>query len=78
MDANSALMASLISARSSESCSDSRAGTNAPKIVFNRLLNAFPATVTNEANAFALNEVIGLEVRVGMRIGKTTPARTYM
>lgn len=76
MDANRALMASFMSWRSSLSRSDSMAGTNAPKMVFSRLLNAFPATVTKEANALALNAVMGVEVRVGMRIGKTTPART--
>jgi hypothetical protein len=66
----------LMSSISSLSCSDSIAGTNDPKMLFSRLLNALPATVTKEASALALNAVIGVEIRVGMRIGKTTPART--
>lgn len=41
-----------------------------------RLVSAGPATVTSEANARALNAVIGGLISVGMRIGNTTFALT--
>ena len=68
--------ASFAASASSASGSLSIVLTRAFKITVNLLLSALPATVTNAANARALNTVIGRAVNVGMRTGKTVEART--
>jgi hypothetical protein len=47
-------------------------------ITVNLRLNAFPATVTRDANALALNTDIGIAVNVGIKTGNTVEARTYL
>jgi hypothetical protein len=46
-------------------------------ITVNLRLNAFPATVTSDAKALALNTDIGIAVNVGIKTGNTVEARTY-
>lgn len=50
--------------------------TRAFRTTVRRRLRAFPATVTRDAIARALNADIGMAVSVGRRIGNTVDART--
>lgn len=76
IDPNSALTASLISLFSSSFVSFSTARIRAVRIIVRRFDSALPATVTSEASARALNEVMGVEMSVGISTGKTVEART--
>ena len=75
-DENSAWMASSTASRRSSSMLLSETLTKEFKITVNRLLKAFPATVTRDANARALKTDIGIAVNVGIKTGKTVEART--
>jgi hypothetical protein len=76
-EAKRALNASSTSCLTSSSSSDSNDLTSGVRTEVKRLLNALPATVTNDARARALKAEIGVTVRVGRRVGKTEAARTY-
>lgn len=79
MEASNACIASWTADLSSSSSSVSEFSeilTSAFKITVSRLLSAVPATVTRDARARALNTVIGIAVKVGIKTGNTVAART--
>lgn len=71
------LIASSTASESSSSFDVSEAFTNAVSIVDSLLLKALPATVTRDARALALNTLIGVAIKVGIKTGKTVLAWTY-